>query len=552
MKEIFLLTKILFKSSATQFNTNNKKNKVFGKVFFYILIYLYLAGLIGYISYESIKVLMYINKEYVFINICLSAMLIFYCIQTIITSLNVLFFSKDLELLLPLPVKPEKIVAAKFNTLIISQYIISTIVLLPMMIVYAILLNLNIMFYVMSLLVLILFPIIPVILTIFITTIIMKFTNIIRNKDVVQYLTIFITFILIIGIQFIFGNPNSELTDQDMANKLVQTNSTIETYSKFFITIKPAMNALLNFDSIKGFVNIGILLVETIAVYIVVLLVISKTYLKTALSVATNRIKKKSNSKEKKEKEYDENNILLAYVKKEFKNLNRNPIFFMQCVLPALLFPLIFCIPMYLSLRNVGTGEIESLFASLSNIINSSYGLLGGLVVVLFFFMFNFSTVAAISRDGENSVFMKYIPIDYSKQILYKIIPGILINIFPIFYVLILSKILIKNFSINIILFIMFISMIINIFNNFIMIIIDLKHPKLKWITEYAVVKQNFNIFFAMIISIIEIIGLIILRKYVQDLYLYGITLILLFTILNIVILNYINKNKLKLFAKIN
>ena len=94
--------------------------------------------------------------------------------------------------------------------------------------------------------------------------------------------------------------------------------------------------------------------------------------------------------------------------------------------------------------------------------------------------------------------------------------------------------------------------MIINIFNNFIMIIIDLKHPKLKWITEYAVVKQNFNIFFAMIISIIEIIGLIILRKYVQDLYLYGITLILLFTILNIVILNYINKNKLKLFAKIS
>ena len=86
------------------------------------------------------------------------------------------------------------------------------------------------------------------------------------------------------------------------------------------------------------------------------------------------------------------------------------------------------------------------------------------------------------------------------------------------------------------------------------MIIVDLKRPKLKWDTEYAVVKQNFNMIFEFALSI-AIIILLIPIGFIMAKISYIITAILFAIILVAgiyLIRKYIDKNQLKLFEKIN
>ena len=545
MKETILLTKILFKSSITQ--SNKKKNSI-GKVLFYLFIYLYIAGFVGYISYEIIRSLMLIKQEAIFLNICFIVVLCFCLIQSIITSLNVLYFSKDIEILLPLPITPKNIIMAKLNSLILSQYILIAVILLPALLIYSYLLKLSILFLFVGIIIMLLFPIVPITIVACLTTIVMKFTNVVKNKDIVQYLTTGITLILIIALQFFYTGTNNQITNQELAQKIVENNGLIEVYSKYFITLTPTINSLLNYNNIQGILNILILYCESIIVYYLVTIIISKFYIETTTSVLSSNSK---NSKKIEDKVFVKENTLISYIKKEFKILVRNPIFFMQCVLPSILFPFILLLPMFMSLKNMGSEQIKIFQDILSQIINEPIGVLGAIIFTIFLFMFNFCSVTCISRDGQNSTFMKYIPVDYKKQLLYKILPGLILNIIPISYVIIIAKLFISTIHLKTIFYIVSVSILINILNNYLMVLVDLKNPKLNWITEYAVVKQNFNIFFEILLIIIEIGAIILLGTFISNIDLVAVILIVMFLLLNILTNKYINKQNVNLFKKI-
>ena len=61
--------------------------------------------------------------------------------------------------------------------------------------------------------------------------------------------------------------------------------------------------------------------------------------------------------------------------------------------------------------------------------------------------MFNFMSITAVSRDGKDALFMKYIPIELSKQYKYKAIPGIIVNMFPLIFNLVVFKYFIPQLS---------------------------------------------------------------------------------------------------------
>ncbi len=550
MRDIVLLTKILFKGSLNKNKKNDKKGSNLGKIVLFTALYAYLAGIVGYISYEAIRSLMEINQEAVFFNICFVGMIGMTIIQTVFNSLNILFFSKDIEYLIPLPISSIKIIMAKFNCLIISSYIINAIVILPVLVVYGVLLKLGITFYIVGLLVVLLFPIIPVILTSIIVTIIMKFTNIIKNKDMVQYITVFVTLIFVIGIQMLSSSGSSnEITNEELANMLLETNGLVEMYSDYFITLKTINNALLNYNSLNGMISVLVLFLETIVVYILGGIITSKMYIKAITSLQTQGIKK--SKKTSKDKDYIEKTPLKSYVKKEFINLTRNPIFFMQCMLPSILFPVLFSFPIIVSLKESGEEGILELQNLILQNIETQRGIFVSLAIVAFCFMFNFISATAVSRDRNNSTFMKYIPVNLEKQCLYKTIPGMILNMIPLIYFLIIIKIIVPIASIKILLYISVVSILMNIFNNYCFIIIDLINPKLEWITEYAVVKQNVNMFFQIVIILIQL-GIIALVAFnISNIEVLVGIISLIYIIGLYLIRKYIIKHQVKIFSKI-
>ncbi|MBR3613655.1 MAG: hypothetical protein IKL55_00550 [Clostridia bacterium] len=548
MKEIFILTKTLLKSSTNDSKKQElKKKNFFSKILLYIIVYGYIIGFMTYISYETISGLILINNPSVFLNISFVGMLGFSVIQTMITSLNLLYFSKDLENLLPLPITPMKIVIAKINCLIISQYVILSLIILPGIIVYGKLLNLEAIYYVVSIGCLLIFPIIPVVIVSGLITIIMKFTKIIKNKEMVQYLSILLSIFLIVIIQVFFTNSENP-TKQEMANGFLKANTMIESLYSKLPNIKLILNAISNYNNFTGLVCLIKLLSLSVIIYYAIVLFISTIYVKTVTSLTTVKGKKVKVSTIRKIKS---NSVFLTYLKKEIKLLIRTPIFFMQCVLPSIIFPIIIGVPAILSVKESGW-DFTVLQQDFGNIINSSLGIIGILVSILFMFIFNYASVTAISRDGENAVFMKYIPLDYKKQIFYKAFPGIVLNIIPTIYIMIFVVIVIPQIRVKTIIYVLLISQMLNVINNEVSILIDLKNPKLKWITEYSVVKQNINMIFVLFLTIFEILFVLWIGNKIKETDNLFAFLISIFLLIYFFIRKYINKHKEEIFEKIN
>ena len=546
MKDVLKLTKILLKNSFQGEKKN--KSKTIGRLLVllaYILIFGYLAAIVVFLCYQLLNFLIKLNQPAIYLNLILGATVAVALFRTLFSAVNVLYFSKDLEYLLPLPINPSKILMAKWNVLVISNYIIEIFIVLPALILYGIMLDQGVLYYLYVALVFVLLPVIPVILISFLMSILMRFTKFIKNKDFVQYLTVAITLLIVIGVQFI--GTGEQITEAEVYEMLTKTNGVVEYMSKAFSTITVSLKALINSENLSGLINIVILFVVTVIFYILLAKFSSKMYIKSATSSLSNGIKRKENLKIS---GYKQNSKVGSYIKKEFLNLIRNPIFCMQCILPPILFPFIFAIPIYLEISKDEMATSE--FMQVANSFLASPAMLGIVLAILgFIFMFNFISVTAVSRDSENAVLMKTFPVSLKVQTMYKILPAIIMNIFPILFVLVVLKLMIEVSYIYLGI-IAILGMLVNFLVNYIGIIIDLKNPKLNWSSEYTVVKQNMNIFYLMVVVLIEV-GILVLSAFkFSNIYLY-LTISIVFLLVQIGIVNiYVSKNENKLYKDIH
>ena len=175
------------------------------------------------------------------------------------------------------------------------------------------------------------------------------------------------------------------------------------------------------------------------------------------------------------------------------------------------------------------------------------------LVIAQVIFAISNIAITAISRDGRNAVFMKYIPISLYKQYIYKMVPQFLMNLINIVFVIILEKILFIDTPILILVYIFIITNLLNIINCMILVVIDLINPKLNWDAEYQAIKQNNNKIYQYVISIIIILILLYFSKILSDMNLNMACSIIILILLIIIIFGNIlvKKNAVKLYKKI-
>lgn len=546
MKDIFNLTKILLKNN---FAPKNKEKGKKSAIIVYIALIIYFSSMMIGFSTMSIKALKTINQQGIFISLCLTTYIGISILRTIFTSINVLYFSKDNEFLLPLPIKSKSILIAKLNTLIIYEYIIGVFLSLIPMVVYGIIESYSIFYYIQMIIIFLLIPIVPLVLSSFVMIIIMRFTKIIKNKDFVQYISVALAIILIFAIQSITGGQTSSanLTNEELIKLLMQTNGATKIFSNVFINLPQAVNSIIYFGTIEGIKSLIIFVLETILFYVCMIEISSKIYLNGLVGVSGGNGKIKNKTIEN--RTFRKNKISKSYIVKEFKLLFRNPVYFMQCVLPSILFPILISIPFAININNLESLDLAGI-DEIKNAIGTNFGISMILLIIEFFFIFNFVSLTAISRDGSNAVFTKYIPISLYKQCIYKIVPNIILNIIPIMYVVLICLGLLKLDIIKAIAIIVF-SMLLNILQCLIMILVDLNKPKLEWTTEYAVVKQNMNMIYQMLFGTLVIILVAFSANIIKSLVVFFAISIAILLISVYSIKNYIKKNEYKLFKKI-
>ena len=549
--KVLSLSKVILKNSFQNMETakevnSNKKSK--SMIVLYVFLFLYLAGIVGVFSNSLISELLKIHQEKMFLGVILLAIAGFVLIQSIFSAINLLYYSKDNEYILPLPLKPSQIVIAKTNVLLVTEYFIVAILGLIPLSIYGILTYANILYYIEMVIVLLIFPIIPVLISSLLVLIVMSFAKFTKNRNRFQLIATILILVIVFAASFAMGNTDS--SPEELVQMVMKANGMVELVKNAFPTLGMAIESLTNINIETQLLNIVLLITTTAVIYALYLLVGQKLYLKGAVGNLSSGKKNKKKIDEK--KAFKNSTIFKTYVGKEFKTLLRNPIFFMQCVLPAILFPILIIGMTILGINGESNGQTVD-FASMFTNKTSIYIGVGILCVIQFFLMFIYISATAISRDGQNAVFMKYIPVKYMKQIDYKVMPNIIMTSVMSIITVIIAGILIKA-DILYLLLILITSIIMGVFQSYILIIVDLKKPKLEWNSEYAVVKQNMNLIWPAVSGLVSITVLIILAIMLENILnsfiLTGI-IALVYLLVTIITRNYINNNINKLMEKI-
>ena len=508
MDKVIKLTKIFLKNSFSNMDARmgiSTKSK--SKIIVYGLLFLYFAGLIIFLGYNLLDGLIAIHQETIFVGMILFMIFGLAIIQTIFSSINILYFTKDSEYLLPLPLKPYQIILARTNVMLIAEYVIIFLIGFIPLVMYGILTGAGIVYYLTMILAVILVPILPVLLISMLVMFIMSFAKLTKNRNRFQLFATLLVLAIIIAISISTSGMKQDLTNEEMAQMVVKANGMIELVKGYVPTVDYLMEALTTNSLFTAIVEVLKTLGITIIGFIVYMLIAQKIYFKGLVGNLFGGGASSSN-KEINQKEYRNSKLYKSYVGKEFKNMARNPVFLMQCLIPAILIPIIMVVVVYTGLNSDGMG-LEQITQMVQQMPTNTFFIACIILgVIQFFTMFIYISITAISRDGENAVFMKYIPVSLYKQYMYKIIPNIIMNIVTIIITLGMAE-YILHLPIITLIALFIVAIIMGILQSIAMIIVDLKRPKLNWDSEYAVAKQNLNLVFPVLLSIVNIVILV-------------------------------------------
>lgn len=545
--KVVALTKVFFKNSFQNMETaGGSKNKTNSKsmMILYAIVFLYLAGIVGFFSYNLVQGLIEIQQEEIFLGLILLAIGVFVLIQTIFSAISLLYYSKDNEYILPLPIKPSQIVMAKTNVLLITEYFIVAIIGLIPLIIYGILTTANIFYYITMIITLLTFPVVPVLISSLLVLIVMSFAKFTKNRNRFQIIATIILLVVICVISF--QTSDMEGSQEELIQMATKANGLVEMIRNTFPTLGMAIEALAN----NSILNLIALVLVTAILYLIYIAVGQKLFLKGAVGSLSSgkRTKKAINEKTA----FKKSSLAKTYIGKEFKTLIRNPIFFMQCVMPAILFPILVIVFTFAGMQTDQNTSITDIAQMITNKTSIYLGM-AILMFIQFFSMFIYISATAISRDGQNAVFMKYIPVPLIKQIDYKVMPNIIMTTIMGIISIGIAQYLFR-IPILYLLLITIAAISIGMLQSYLMIIVDLKKPKLEWNSEYAVVKQNMNLVWPMFLGLanITIIAVLsyVLGSFINSYIIIGL-FILIYLGLTMLVRKYIEKNTNKLFTKI-
>lgn len=531
MNKYITLTKILLKNGNT--STGIKKNSKIKKASLGIIILLALLPTIKLFSLfisSAYDYLYKIDQQGLILSLGISFTSVFIFFFAIFYSINVLYFSKDIDLLLPLPLKPWEILLSKFTVILIYEYLTEIFILLPILLVYGYKSSGGPLYFIYSTILFLIVPIIPIAAASILNMIIMSFTNIGKHRDILKILGGVFAMVFAIGLNIVLQKMTVSSQNFENIFKMINkgNNSLVSLSNRLFPGSTLSAGSLVYSSNFRGFENLTLFVILNILIVSLFSVLGQYLYFKGAQGGSEISAKRINLDYSKLNKISSSNSKFKALLLAEIKSLFRTPVYFMNCILVNIIIPIVLFIPLLVqpesfhklnALMNI---KVTSTTTMICIIISLAAGSILGAS--------NSITSTAISREGENIFVKKYLPVSYSTQIMAKVISGVLVAITSIFLILIGLTLFIK-LSIYLSIISLLISFVGILLTSMTGILIDLRFPRLHWDNEVKAVKQNFNTFINTIISFI-ITGILIFSMinfydYINEIAVFGLCIII-------------------------
>lgn len=463
--------------------SGKKKNK--SNIILPLILTLYIMFAIGSGTGVIFDILSKDGKAHLLLVILAFSVSLLTFIEGVYKAGPLLFNCKDDDLLLSLPLTRGTIIFIRILKFYVFELLYNSLFLLPIMISYIPFGNVSISYYVTSIIMLLLLPVIPIVLSCLIGMVMSSISSRFKHKNLVQ--TIITMAVLLVVFYFSFNIKGAE---SYLVNNI---DSLSDKISKFYYPAGIYGKLVSNFNVI----DLIIFILINLGIFGITVFILSKTYFKINTRLKSVSSNKKSGNKEI---SYNKSSITISLIKKELKTFVSIPVFIINSGFGLVLF-LALVVLLVFKLDSLSVLlEKSNLEISLSkDIIMNNLSIV--ILVLLIFTSFMTSiTNSVISLEGRNINILKSLPVKVKTILMSKVYACLLITT-PV--LLIGDIVLFIKCKTNIIeaLLLIILSILMPLVSHLLGIIINLKHPKLDAENTAEVVKQSTSSFIAVMLG---------------------------------------------------
>ena len=500
MKKIFSLIRASMTSGMNLFKIKTKKNSKRA-----VLIPIFIAGYLMFMIWGSANSLFEkmapMHIQYILLTLFVFSISIMTFIEGIYKTGSLIFNCKDDNLLLSLPIKKRTVLFIRVFKFYVFELMFNSMFLLPVMIAYIRWADtINWTYYLTSIIMLFLLPIIPIVLSCFIGVITTSISSRFKYKNMVQ---IVISMIIILGILFLSYN-----TESIMKYLMEHATSINDLITKIYYPAGVYAKLITEFK----IVDLLVFIINNICIFVVAIYLLSRFYFKI-----NSRVKKviTNNKKHTGSLTIKTKTPTASLIKKEINTFFKTPVFIINSGFALVLFIIaVIVIPFkFESIMPILTAEEEGLGLS-KDVIANNISILILLLISCVSYMTSI-TNSVISLEGKSINILKSLPIKVKTILMSKIYACLIITT-PV--LLIGDIILLVRFKIKLLesLLLLILSILIPLVSHFIGIIVNLKYPKLDWENTTEVVKQSASSFISVMIGVLLlIISVIVITNFI-------------------------------------
>ena len=432
------------------------------------------------------------------------------------TVISVFFFSTDLDVLVPLPLRPATIIQAKFATILLAEYVSVGVILVPTALAYARLVGGGPLYWLAVLLVGLLIPVVPLALASVISLLLMRFINR-RHRDLL--LVVFSLGLLAVVLWFQMsvisnapsGDPAAFLQDL-LAGKISLVNLIGRAYPPaiWATTVIAGGGALTWLGSLVGFLGSAALALGVMSA------VGGRSFyggLIGGKELARRRLTAEQRAAARAEvvSRTVQGGVVRALFWREWRLFMRVPLYVMNGFLASLIVPVLFLAP-----ASIKDPDIQKLLASLTASSNAAFfTALVLAAIIVFLVSLNTTSSSAISREGKTLWISKVIPVLPEQQVHGKMLfaaVGALVSALPV--------VVIMGFALRMNLVRLAWALPLGLLASAVVLLLgllyDMARPYLKWTNPQQAVKNNLNVIIPLPVAVglLAVMGLLAIWLY--------------------------------------
>ncbi len=483
MRKALSLLRASMSEGMSFFRISGRNRSRFMKVGVPVIVgVLFMVAMASY-GYMMMEPLVGTGLEFVVLTLFVVFAAIFMLMEGIYKASGLLFNCKDDDIVLALPIKRSTVLMIRVMKFYLFETMVNALFLAPVMLVYGAVTGAPLMYYVVSVIALLLLPILPIVVSCVIGGFIAFFATRFRFKNLIQ-----IVLTAIVMLVAVFMSFNLQDVIQAMAQNAGKINDVVT------LVYYPAGQYI---DLVRGFewwkmlvfvgANVGLLLLMVVT--------LGKIYYKI-----NSRVKVVKDDIGKREYSVVGRRPMVALVRKEIGRFVSSPVFVINAGFGLVLF-IVACV--FGSANADGMiGQIDEMGIeglSAERVLDYIPAILFGLVFMMS--MMTSITSSMISLEGKSFSILKSLPVSSMKIILGKVIAAMMVMV-PVFLVGDLVVFVRFGFDFWQILMIVVASVIMPMVAELVGIIVNLKFPKMDAKDDVEAVKQSLSSLIAVSIGL--------------------------------------------------